>query len=351
MSRIKKAFYFIKNGRFGYLFTKLVNFLKLWISANVILLPPTSLMIEPTNMCNLKCPLCPTGLGVLNRVKRSMTIDEFKKIIDQVKGRVKEIVLWHYGEPFVNKKILEMIEYATKRKISIITSTNGHFFTSPEYCEKIVKSGIQRMIVAIDGADQEAYEKFRVGGNFEKVTQGVRWLVAAKKKLKSKTPYIEMQFIVMKHNQHQKQEMKNLATHLEVDYFIEKEVGLHGEDLTFFDMRDQFLPKEQDGRFYLDEKGKPQINGIIPNFCEWPYRYSVINSDGNVVPCSLDMHSKHIMGNVFQEDFFKIWNNKKYQDFRNQLRLNRKDIDMCRVCTNGVCFNKTSKILEPAQSK
>ena len=160
-----------------------------------------------------------------------------------------------------------------------------------------------------------------------------------------------MQFIVMKHNQHQKQQMKNLALDLEVDYFIEKGVGLHGEDPTFFDMRDKFLPTEREEHFYLDENGKSQINGTIPNFCEWPYRYSVINSDGTVVPCSLDIDSKFIMGNVFQENFFKIWNNKKYQDFRNQIRSNRKAIDMCRVCTNGACFNKPSKVLKLAEAK
>ena len=340
MTRLKKVFYFIKKGRFVYLFSKLSNFAKLWISSNVVLLPPTSLMIEPTNICNLKCPLCPTGLGVLNRAKRSMTFDEYKMIIDQVKGHVKEIVLWHYGEPFVNKHILAMIGYATQRKISIITSTNGHFFQSPEYCERVVRSGIQRIIVAIDGADQEAYEKFRVGGNFDKVIQGVKWLGEAKKKLKSKTPYIEMQFIVMKHNQHQKQQMKDLAQNLEVDYFIEKEVGIHPEDPTFFNMRDQFLPKEQEGWFYRDENGFSQINGTVPNYCEWPYRYAVINSDGTVVPCSLDIHSDHIMGNVLKEDFLTIWRGKEYQSFRKQIRSDRKSIDMCRVCTNGACFNK-----------
>lgn len=340
MGKLKKVFYFIQKGRFLYLFSKLGSFTKLFISSNITLLPPTSLMIEPTNICNLKCPLCPTGLGVLNRVKRSMSVDEYKTIIDQVKGYVKEIVLWHYGEPFVHKNILAMIEYATKKKIAIITSTNGHFLNSLEYCEKVVKSGLQRMIVAIDGADQEAYEKFRAGGNLNKVIRGVKWLVEAKKNLKSKTPYIEMQFIVMKHNEHQKQQMKDLAKDLKVDYFIEKEVGIHADDATFFNMRDQFLPKEQDGRFYKDENGLSQVNGTVPNYCEWPYRYAVINSDGNVVPCSLDIHSAHIMGNVFNKDLLAIWRSNEYQNFRKQIRSNRKNIDMCRACPNGVCFNE-----------
>ena len=345
-SKLKKQrslFYFFSKTRISYLFTKFTSFLKLWISKNIVLLPPTTLMVEPTNLCNLKCPLCPTGLGTLNRDKRTMTYENFKYVIDQTHRYVREIILWNYGEPFINKNILPMISYATHKKIDIITSTNGHFFHSLDYCKEIVKSGLHRVIVAIDGATQESYEKYRVGGDLQKVIQGVKWLVEAKKILKSKVPFIELQFILMKHNVHQKEEMKKLAEGLKVDLYVEKEVGIHPDERRMFDLRHEFLPDHAKDHYFLNDKGEIQIQGEVPNFCDWPYRYAVVNADGNLVPCCNDIDSHYVMGNLFKEDLLTIWRNEKYQKFRDAIRRNRKEVEICRTCPHLVEFKDTPK--------
>lgn len=339
MTAIKKLFYFIKKTNFRYYFSKLLSHIKLWISKRFYLFPPTTLMMEPTNHCNLKCPLCPTGLGTLNREKRTMTLDEFKKVIDDTHKYVKEIILWNYGEPFINKNILPMIRYAADHKIYVITSTNGHFFHDDSYCEEIVRSGLHRMILAIDGATQDTYEKFRRSGNLEKVLAGTKRMVAAKKRLKSKIPYIELQFIMMKHNEHQLEDMRKLAEDLEVDLFIEKPVGIHSSDKRIFSLKDQFLATGQEDNYKINDKGEIEIVGDMPNDCDWPYKNVVINADGVVVVCCQDINSVHTMGNIYQENLLNIWNNDKYKAFRKQLRTNRRELDICKNCPAHVKFS------------
>lgn len=172
---------------------------------------PFSLMIEPTNICNLKCPTCPTGSGKMNRPGRFMTFLEFKRIIDQVVSHVDQINLWNYGEPFLNKDILKIIKYATSKRINVITSTNGEFLNSKKFCLEIVKSGLQHLIICLDGMDQETINKIRKGANFDNIINGFKLISEAKKELNSKHPKVELQFIVTKHNEHQKEAMQQLA--------------------------------------------------------------------------------------------------------------------------------------------
>lgn len=295
---------------------------------------PVTLMIEPTNVCNLKCPTCPTGSGKMNRAKRMMSIDEFNGIINQVKGFVHNIVLWNYGEPFLNKDLLNMINYAVRNNIHVVTSTNGEFFKSKKFCLKIVKSGLQHLIICLDGADQETISKFRKGSHFERIIQGMRLMIEAKKNLNSELPKIELQFIVMKHNEHQKDLMKHMAAQFGVDVFCEKTVGIDCRDPEFENMAKELLPHDlSNSRYVLNEDGTYALKGLITNKCSWVNNTAVINSDGTIVPCCYDLYSEYIMGSIFEKSLGEIWENRKYTDFRKRIKENRKDIPICTICS------------------
>lgn len=180
MNKLRRAFSLYRSGRFDLVLYKLV---KRFGVRNILLPLPFSLMIEPTNACNLHCPTCPTGSGKMNRSKRMMSFAEYKRIIDQVKGNVNTITLWNYGEPFLNKELLSMIKYATTAGMHVITSTNGEFFKSKEFCLEVVLSGLQHSIICLDGADQETISKFRRGSKFSEIVNGFRFIHEAKKKL------------------------------------------------------------------------------------------------------------------------------------------------------------------------
>jgi len=297
---------------------------------------PFNLMIEPTNACNLRCPTCPTGAGKLNRPKRSMKLEEFTGIVDQVKGYVENITLWNYGEPFLNKDLLNMVRYAVSNDIRITVSTNGEFFRSKDFCREIVGTGLDHLIICLDGADQETLSKFRKGSNFEEIVSGIQMIRNAKNDLESKTPSIELQFIVMKHNEHQKEHMRQWAKKLGADLYLEKTVGIDFNDRDFQEMAKDLLPSDlSDGRYDLDEEGNFMLKGTISNNCSWLNTATVINSDGSVVPCCYDLYSKHIMGNVFATPLKEIWKGENYRTFRKKVQKNRKNISICNICSEG----------------
>jgi len=302
------------------------------------LLPPfpLSLMIEPANICNLRCPTCPTGAGKLNRPPRLMRFEEFKSIVDQSRIYVEDIVFWNYGEPFINPDLLKMIKYAVSSGIHVITSTNGEFFKSLDFALQVVRSGLQHLIICLDGADQETLSIYRKGSDFNSIIRSIELIIQAKRELKSNTPRVEIQFILMKHNEHQRERMKIIAGELGVDHYCEKTVGINANDPEFQEQAEKFLPRDISlSRYYLRKDGTYGLKGKPGNYCDWVYERTVINSDGTVVPCCYDLYSEHIMGNVFEESLKSIWTNDKYQSFREGIRKNRAGIPICNICSEG----------------
>jgi len=333
MNKLGKAFSLIKSGRFDLVLGRLNE---VFWGRNILPVLPHTLMVEPTNLCNLNCPTCPTGAGKMNRPKRVMSFNEFKRIIDEVRGYVKNIALWNYGEPFLNSELLLMIRYATKAGISVKTSTNGEFFKSKGFCREVVRSGLRDLTICLDGANQETISKFRRGSNFSEIVQGIRFISEAKRELGSKTPRIELQFIVLRYNEHQRGYMKMLAKELGADVYCEKTVGLDYNDPQFQKMAREFLPNDLSlSRYYLKPDGQFALKGKMRNRCSWVYQCAVINSDGTVVPCCYDLYSEYVMGNVFEESLRAIWRNDKYQELRRKIRMGRKSIPMCNICPEG----------------
>jgi radical SAM protein with 4Fe4S-binding SPASM domain len=347
MGKLSNAIKLLRRGRIDLLVTETCMALHLPAPAPRF---PSSLMMEPTNACNLKCPTCPTGTGKLNRPKRMMTMDEFKGIIDQAKGRVESLVLWNYGEPFLHKDILDMVAYAEAASIETVVSTNGHFFPSVDYCRKVVSSGLHKLIVCVDGLDQETVVHLRTNASLEKITTGLKYMVQARKEMASKTPEIQLQFILMKHNEHQKESARRMALELGVDIFCVKPVGLDTNDPDFQRLAQELLPNDlSDSHFERDAAGHVTVKGKAPDQCWWLSNVAVINSDGTVVPCCYDLYSSHIMGNAFQQPLAEIWRGPAYRQFRRGLRKDRKSIPICRECFEGRTLTRHEEKLGKAE--
>jgi radical SAM protein with 4Fe4S-binding SPASM domain len=297
---------------------------------------PSYLLIEPTNFCNLHCLTCPTGSGRVRRPPRMMSLDEFQRIVDQGRGYVREILLMLLGEPLMNKDFVRMAQYAVSAGIHVSTSTNGEFFTSKEYCQQMVKSGIQEIVVCLDGADQETLSRFRKGSTFDHITRGIRWLVESKKEQAVSTPRIILQFILMKHNEHQREQMRKLAAELGVDVYREKRVGVNPRDPNFQRLAQELLPSDLSNCRYIRNEDGTFVykGGPVPNYCKMVFDSAVIGVDGSVIPCCYDPEFNYVMGNVFTEDLKKIWKNKKYKAFRKQILKDRKSIPICD-CPEG----------------
>ncbi len=330
LGKLKTALRLIKNQQWDLLQYK---FLKSVGTKNLVPPLPHWVVIEPINICNLKCLTCPTGAGKLKRPPRKMELEEFKKIIDEIAGYTKKVALFNYGEPFLNPHIIEMIKYAVKRGIFIKLSTNGEFFSSPDFCRQVIESGVQYLIISLDGADQETISQFRPNSNFENIVKGCKNIVKAKKQFGKPNQKIELQFIVMKHNEHQKEAMRKFAKGLGVDIFKEKSVGLDVNDPEFQYLAQRYIPHcSLLKRYEREEGGKFKLKGEVPNFCSLVYSSALINADGSVVPCCYDYNGKYVMGNVFEQSLRSIWRGKEYQNFRRSILRDRGQMDICNSC-------------------
>ncbi len=291
--------------------------------------PPSILMIEPTNICNLACPICPTGAGTLGTPKGLMAFDEFKRIIDECGSYLLSITLWNWGEPFLNKDLLRMIEYAKAKRIFIRISTNGNWPTNPEKITRLVRSGLDELIFSVDGATAESYAKYRINGNFNTVINNMKAVVEEKRRLGRRTPYVELQFIVMSHNEHEIAKIKDMAKEIGVDHLKLKTVNLEMDYKGQKEVTKGFAPKDKEFSRYTEELAR---KGVIKNECMRLYLSSVINWDGSVVPCCYDSHRDFEFGNVHAGGFMKVWNNEKYVNMRKAMVHHKQNIPMCKDC-------------------
>ena len=171
---------------------------------------PMSIAIEPTTACNLRCPECPSGLRSFSRPTGNLDQSLFQTIIDEQKDTLMNLTFYFQGEPFIHKGFLDMVRYAADRNIFTSTSTNAHFLDEAT-CERVMESGLGRMIISIDGTDQETYAQYRKGGQLNKVLEGTRNMVKARRSSTLRGPELVFQFLVVKPNEHQISEVKALA--------------------------------------------------------------------------------------------------------------------------------------------
>ena len=301
------------------------------ISGKVIVwgIPPV-LTIEPANVCNLRCPLCTTGSGDMKRVRGNMTLDTFNEIIDKFGDDIFFMLIYHQGEPYINPHFLDFVKIAKQKNIYVTTSTNGHYFTD-ENIEGTINSGLDSMIVSIDGATQKSYAKYRVRGTLSKVIEGTTELLKMRHKLKSRTPNVALQFLVMKHNEHEIPEIRELAGEMGVDRLLIKNIEVHDVQEA-----NEWLPENRFYRRYHFDGNTLIVKGAEKKSCTRPWLSTLVNWDGEVVPCCFDKNGDYPMGNInTASSAGDIWTGKSFNKFRSQLLQNRKSIDICANCNQG----------------
>lgn len=292
---------------------------------------PVSLSIEPTTSCNLRCPECPSGLRSFTRSTGMLRQETFEQIINELHQHLSYLILYFQGEPYLNPSFHEFVRYANSKKIYTATSTNAHFLNEGNAVSTI-KSGLNRIIISLDGTDQSTYEKYRIGGQLDKVKSGIKNLVNTRKQLKSNHPFIILQFLLFKHNMHQISALKKMSKQLGVD-----KLELKTAQVYDFEKGSDLIPEDEKFSRYSRNGGDQfKIKNDNLNKCWKMWHSCVMTWDGNIVPCCFDKDAKYVMGNVHQQSFREIWNGDKYQKFRSSLFSGRKEIDICRNCTEGL---------------
>ena len=288
---------------------------------------PYLLQIEPTNFCNLACPLCPAGRNELGRERRNMTLEEFKSVIDDVEDYLLFLVMWDFGEPLMNPDLPDMIRYASQRGIKTVTSTNGHYFEDEIYLSNLLQSGLTTLIVAIDSIHEESYQTYRKKGSLSKAMNGLKKLIDLKNKLNSPTA-INMRMVVMKHNESEIDEIRETAKQLGVDIFTVKTVN-PGYGPTAND--EESVPVDPDLRRYEYIEGTYQ-RVRVDAICNYVWTMSNIHSDGSVVACCYDYDSELKVGNIQEQKFTELWNGQTYRELRKKIYFNKESLIKCKDC-------------------
>lgn len=291
---------------------------------------PASISLEPTTSCNLRCPECPSGLRSFSRPTGMLTDETYQKVIDELAPRLSYLIFYFQGEPYLNPDFLKQVTYASQKRIYTATSTNAHYLNEKQ-ARSTVESGLDRLIISIDGTSQETYEQYRIGGKLEKVIEGTRNVIEWKKKLKSRTPHVIFQYLVVKPNEHQLEEVKQLALELGVD-----EVAFKTAQIYDYENGSELIPSiERYSRYRQMPNGKWKIKNKLVNHCWKMWHSCVITWDGKVVPCCFDKDAHYQLGTMENSDFRSVWRGTAYKRFRQALIRSRSEIEMCKNCSEG----------------
>jgi len=291
---------------------------------------PISISFEPTTSCNLRCPECPSGLRSFTRPTGMLQQSLFENVIDQLAPTLSYLTFYFQGEPYLHPQFLDMVNYASRKGIYTATSTNAHYLKD-DLAKATVQSSLDRLIISIDGTSQDTYQSYRVGGSLDKVIEGTKNIIRWKKTLKSKTPHVAFQFLVVKPNEHQIPDVYRLADELGVDQVVLKTAQIY----DYENGSDLIPTQEKYSRYKKTDSGLYAIKNNLLNECWKMWHSCVITWDGKVVPCCFDKDAHHVLGDLTKQTFSEIWNSEKYNSFRASLLRSRSEIEICKNCTEG----------------
>jgi len=300
---------------------------------------PSIIQVEPTNICNLECPLCPTGSDSLKRPKGFMPLETFQRILDELGDVLMSVYLFCFGEPFMNKNLPRMIEACTARDILTVTSTNGHFLQTPDEALRVVDSGLTTLIVAIDGSTQEIYQSYRKGGDLERVKRFTALIEEAKARRGSKFPYTALRCVVTRGNQEDIPNIERLACELGVNMFTCKTLGC----LSHSDKFKNYEPSQK-GLRRFEYAGSSRHTGSLIR-CPFPFRQPIAFWDGTVVGCEYDHDGEMTFGKIGKQNFAEIWNSPNALKLRRSIREGRGRPLFCENCPYRDRMQKGSEIL------
>ena len=278
---------------------------------------PYFIKIEVSGSCQLRCPGCVLGAAETGRYNPDamLSLEGLKIIIDQLSDVLMGVNMCLLGEPMLNPDLPALISYCNEKNVGSVFPTNLSVKLSRSDIEDLVSSGLDHMIVSIDGTTQEAYEKYRRGGNLELVLENSSALIAKKKGLRSRRPFMEFKFILFDHNRGQLDEARELSEAMGFDRFSVVWDNASPETAaTLKRARSRNLAKRR--------------------ACFWPWSSVVFRWDGTVWPCC---SNRSVMGNIFEQDFAVIWNSESYRRLR-RFHRTHEPADVARMCAHCMHF-------------
>ena len=296
---------------------------------------PLIMSVEPTNGCNMRCPMCPTGVGAITRRKGVMDLDRFRGLIEQVERSLLVMTFWGWGESSLHPQLYDMIEIASSRGIFTMLTLNGTNLDA----QRILDSGLDYLVVSFDGLRDESYRPVRVGGDLQAAIDGVGRLRAARQARGRTRPRINMGFIVTRLNQGEVDGLDAAARGIGFDATRPKYLHVVTKQVAA-----ELRPTDPRLRGQVGIVGpgrtiERDIPGIVrppaPNGCGLLWEYAMVYHDGTMVPCCYDWNAEQPLGNAFETGFRELWSGEAYTELRRKVTTAKHTVELCRECQGG----------------
>jgi sulfatase maturation enzyme AslB (radical SAM superfamily) len=282
---------------------------------------PGRMQIETIYGCNIRCRMCPFSLSKdPPRKKQTMSMETFKKIIDQMQPyteHIKLLDLWGVGEPLLDPQICERIKYAKSKGFRNIAIASNIMLMTDKKQDDLLEAGIDSIILGIDGTTKSVHESLRVGTDFDKVLEYAQSIIDKRNKGDYKTRII-LRFVKQAANVHQWEDYKA--------YWESKLNKEKGDMIIGYDVR----PWYQE----VSAKNVNYNENISKSPCHHVFDRLIVLVDGRVPMCCGDFNlGEYIMGNMNDTPLIDIFNCDEYKRIRKiNLAGNKNQIDMCKNC-------------------
>ena len=269
---------------------------------------PPAIEIEVTNRCNEDCIMCPRHQ--LTRPFGNLPMSLLEKILDEVKGHVELINLFHFGEPLIHPQLAEMVRRCKDSGAHTMVTTNGTLLTEKR-AKELIESGLDMLVVSLDAASPAVYSRIRRLGDFHSVLKNVETFLLLKEKY-GQGPYTQVQMVALQPNRH------------EIDGFIKQWKG-RVDSIRI----KHFYNTANIGK----EINEPPIDREQARPCVMLWREPVILCDGTVLPCCVDMIGEQPVGNITERSLMEIWNGSEMVEMRQKhVQGRHREIPICRDC-------------------
>lgn len=289
---------------------------------------PFHLEVELANVCQLRCPVCPTGAGLLERKKTFMDVELFARLMAEAGPYLLGLFLFGWGEPLLHPRIGEVLRIARSHGVITVVSTNGQNLDDERLLAELTRQPPTHLIVAVDGLTEQTHSTYRVGANLARALAGVRRLAEAKRRAGAQLPVLHMRYIAMKHNQHELPRAAEFAAANGFDLLTVRTLSIIDDAES---AHRSMIPDSEDLRAYrYDDDGRVRHSDFI---CQQAFCFPTVLADGTVVACDQDFNARHAYGRLGNGvTFADVWFGRASTGVRRTIRDARDSFSFCRNC-------------------
>lgn len=324
MNTVDQAIKLVRNWRRhrAVIHPRTVQFMYHWMRGSTELpYPPLKLHLEPTSVCNLRCPMCPQAIDAVKGDTGYIDTDLYRKIVDEAARFTLEINMFFRGEPLLHRKLSELLRYGSTKRVRMHVNTNATMLRERE-ARMLVEDGATKVTISFDGPDKATYEKMRKGAKYEVTLENVRNFLTLVKEYRENgrpTPYTVMQ-VILPYDANQSgptlpAHMRDLLAGLPVDEW------------------DPIWPHGWAGVMQENETVDAQPYGENYHPCNWLWKSLAIYWDGRVASCCADFSADQVIGDLREQSLMEIWNGPQMVALRKlQVEGRYQEAPLCSGC-------------------